>query len=100
MRQIGHGHQHGLQLGLDLVQARGRLFQLGLHGGHFGLGGFGGVLFALAHQHADLLGQLVALGLQLLRARLDGLAFGFQRLEGFHVQEGLGVLAGLQSGDD
>ena len=55
MRQIGHGRQHGLQLGLDLIQARGRLFQLGLHGCHFGLGGFGGVLFALAHQHADLL---------------------------------------------
>ena len=40
-----------------------------------------------------------ALRLQLLGARLDGLALGLQRLEGGNVQEGLRVFAGFQPGD-
>ena len=43
-------------------------------------------------EHADLLGQTVALGLQVFRAGLDGLALGFQFAETGLVQERLGVL--------
>jgi hypothetical protein len=55
-------------------------------------------VFALAFEHADLLGQAVALGLQLFGAALDGLAFGFERAVGGLVQEGLRVLALGQAG--
>ena len=54
---------------------------------------------ALAHEHTDLLGELVALGLQLLGAGLQGLALGFQGLERLDVEEGLGIFAGLQALD-
>ena len=40
-----------------------------------------------------------ALGLQLLGAGLQGLALGFQGLEGLDVEEGLGIFAGLQALD-
>ena len=99
MRQVGHGSQHGLQLSLDLLQPRGGLFQLDLGRCHLGLGGFGAVFVTLAHEHADLLGQLVALGLQLFGAGLQRLALGFQPLKRFHVQEGLGFFAGFQARD-
>ena len=49
-------------------------------------------LGSLAFEHADLLGQTVALGLQVFRAGLDGLALGFQFAETGLVQERLGVL--------
>jgi hypothetical protein len=55
-------------------------------------------VLAFAFEHADLLADRIALGLQLFGAHLDGLALGFQRLEGVHIQEGLGVLAALQAG--
>ena len=88
-----------MQLGLDLVQAGGGLLQFDLGGGHLGLGGLCALLVALAHEHTDLLGELVALGLQLLGAGLQGLALGFQGLEGLDVEEGLGIFAGLQALD-
>ena len=97
--QVGHRQQQALQLGLDLLQARSGLLQLGFGRCHLGLGGLGTVLVALAHQHADLLGQLVALRLQFFGAGLQRLAFGFQRLEGGHVQKRLWVFAGLQAFD-
>ena len=99
VRQVGHGHQHGQQLGLDLLQAGGGLFQLHLACGHLGLDSFGAFLVAPAHQHADLLGQLVALGLQLFGAGLQRLALGLQRLESGDVQESLGLFAGFQPRD-
>ena len=50
-----------------------------------------GRILALPLQHADLLGQGVALRLKFLGARLQGLAFGFQRLE-FGKIDGLATL--------
>ena len=77
----GHGwvddvgdHQHTLS---DLLCVLHLLLfdggQLVLHVLHLLLGGLGLVLLALAHQRADLLGDLVALGAQVVRP-LDGLA--------------------------
>ena len=99
VRQVGHGQQQGLQLGLDLLQPRRRLLELQLGRRHLGLGGLCARLVALAHEHADLLGELVALGLQFLGARLQRLALGLQGLEGGDIEEGLRVLARVQALD-
>ena len=100
VRQVRHRQQQRLQLALDLLQARGRAFELGLVLGDLGHHGLGLGVLALALEHADLLREAVAPGLQLLGAHLQRLALVLKRLEGFHVQEGLRVLAGLQAGDD
>src|SRR5690606_29134739 len=67
----------------DTWQQFGELVLAGLQfitqPGH--LGHHGGSVLALALEHADLLGQCIAPGLQLLRARLQRLAFRLQRLE-------------------
>ena len=100
----GHGgvddlgdHQHDLAdlLGQLVLQ----LFQLGQAlglGHHLGLGGLGllqlgGVLFGLAHQHAHLLGQGVALGAQGL-GLVDGLAVAGVQLQHLVHQGQLGLL--------
>ena len=98
MRQVGHAGQDGLDIGLDFGQACGTGFQLLLDGADLGHHRLGAGMIALALELADLLGQRVALGLQLFGAGLDGLAFGFQRGEGGHVQVRLRVLARLQAG--
>ncbi len=97
MRQVGYGQQQRLHLGLDLVQTRRRAVEFALEGVDFGLGCLGLVLFALAHERADLLAQRVALALQLFGTGLDGLAFGLQGAELVRVQEGLRVLALVQA---
>ncbi len=97
MRQVGHGQQQGLQLGLDHVQTRGGRFQLGLHLAHLRHHGIGLGMLALALEHADLLAQAVALRLQGFGAGLQRLALVFQRLVGGHVEVRLGVLAGFQA---
>ncbi|MNV06818.1 hypothetical protein D3C71_972180 [compost metagenome] len=99
MRQVGHGHQHGQQFGLDLLKAGSGLLQFHLARSYLGLDGFSAVLVTPAHQHADLFGKLIALGLQLFRARLQCFALGFQCLERSDVQEGLGLFAGFQPRD-
>ena len=97
VRQVGDGQQQRLHVGLDLVQALRGALELGLDAGDLGHHGIG--RFTLGLELADLLGELVALGLQLLGAALDGLALGFERLEGVHVQVGLRRLARLEPGD-
>ena len=99
VRQVGHGQQQCLQIGLDLLQTRGGGVQLGLdrcglrhHGVHFGLPGG-----AFGLELANLLAQRIAFGLQLFSAGLNGLALGFQRGEGLHVEESLRFFAGFQA---
>ena len=53
--------------------------------------------FQLPHQWANLLGETVALRLQLLRPGLQALAFVFHALEGGHVEHE--VAAGKALGD-
>ena len=65
--------------------------QLVLHVLDLLLRGLGLVLLALAHQHADLLADLVALGTQIVRP-LDGLAVLFVQVDHFVHQGQLGVL--------
>ena len=105
LRQVGHRQEHGLQLGLEDLQAIGAGLEFVTDTGHLGHDGvdFGSGVFALgglAFEHADLFGQAVALGLQLLGAGLDGLALALEGAETLHVQEGLGVLALGQAGQD
>ncbi len=95
----GHGivddvgdHQHALSdlLGvLDLLLLD--VGQLVLHVLDLLLGGLGLVALALAHQHADLLGDLVALGTQVVRA-LYGLAVLAVKIQHLVHQGQLGVL--------
>jgi hypothetical protein len=99
VRQVGDGFEHGLHLGLDGVQPSSGGIQLGFQGADFGHGGVGLSVLALTLEHANLLADGVALGLHFLSAHLDGFALGFQRLERIDVQEGLRVLAGLQTGN-
>ena len=56
-----------------------------------------GGMLAFALEHANLLGQAVALALQLFGAGLQGLAFAFQSTEGVHIQKGLRIFTGLQT---
>ena len=100
VRQVGHGQQQVLQLGLDHLQPRGGGLKLGLERRHLRHGRIGLGVLALALEHADLLGQRVALALQVLGAGLQRLALGFQRLVGGHIQVGLRLLAGLQARHD
>ena len=94
VRQVGHAHEHGGELGLQRLQPLGRGLELVADAGHLGHHGRG--VFALGLELADLLAEAVAPGLQLLGAGLDGLALGFEGREALDVEEGLGVLAGLQ----
>ena len=95
VRQVGHGQQQRVQLGLDGVQPRGRGVQLVLDAGHAGHHVVG--RFALGLALADLLAGGVALGLQGFGAGLDGLALALQRGEGGFVQIRLRILAGGQT---
>ncbi len=99
MRQVGHGQQQVLQLGLNHLQPRAGSFQLGLHRAHLRHHRVGLGVLSFALEHADLLGQAVALALQLFGARLQRLALGLQRAESVHVQESLGLFAGFEPGD-
>ena len=60
--QLGQTVGVGLDLGLDF----------------FGLSQLGGVLLGLAHQHANLLGELVALGAEVIGLHDGGAALGIQ----------------------
>ena len=82
------GGQLGL-LGLQLGQPVGVGLHLGLGG--LGLGQLAGVLFGLAHQHAHLLGQGVALGPQVVGLVHRGAVLLVQRQHLVH-QGQLGVL--------
>ena len=69
----------GVQLVLQLLQVGQTLGVLGhflLHG--LGFGQLGGVLLGLAHQHADLLGQGIAGGAELVGLHDGGTALGVQ----------------------
>jgi hypothetical protein len=80
VRQVGDVHHERGQIILDAGQAIFlALLQFFAQAANF-VHQRAGVL-AFAFRHADLLGQLIAPGLQVLRARLDFLAFGFQRLD-------------------
>jgi hypothetical protein len=100
VRQVGHGQQQGLQLGLDGLQPRGRCFQFGLGGADLGHGGIGLGMQTLALQAANLFGQAVALRLQLFGAHLNAFALGFQCREGGFIQIRLGLLALVEFGQD
>ena len=56
----------------------------------FGLG-----VLALALEHANLLGQAVALALQLFGSGLQRFAFAFERAKRVHVQEELRIFSSL-----
>ena len=67
--------QFGL-FGFELLEAVGLRRDLRLDG--LGLGGLGRVLLGLAHQHADLLGELVAVGAQRVRLGDGRAVFGVE----------------------
>jgi hypothetical protein len=98
VRQVGQAQHHVGQLGLHGLEALGRGFQLVAQAGH--LGHDAGRVLALGLELADLTTQAVAPGLQFLGAGLDGLALGLEGREAGFIEKGLGVLAGLQPGDD
>ena len=97
VRQIGNRQQQRLQLGLDLIESGRHAFKLCL--GRADLGHHGAGVFAFGFELADLLGQVVALVLQLFGAHLAGLAFSFERLKSLDVQKRLRALTGFQAGD-
>ena len=99
VRQVGHGQQQVLQFGLEHLQALGRSVQLVLDRAHLGHDRIGLGVLALALEHANLLGQAVALALQLFGAGLQGFALAFQSAKGVHIQEELGIFTGLQTRD-
>ncbi|MNN36636.1 hypothetical protein D3C81_1505390 [compost metagenome] len=84
MRQVGDSQHEFADLRLDHIEARRRCFQLIADTGHF-RHDCGGV-FALAFQGADLLGQRIALVLQIFGAGLDLFALRFQCIEGGDVE--------------
>ena len=100
VRQIRHGQQHGLQLGLQRLQPLGRGLEFVLdagHSGHHGISlGLAGGTACL--ELANLFAQGVALVLQFFGAHLDGLALGFEPAEGLHIEKGLRLFAGFQPG--
>ena len=71
----------GFQL-LQAVRLRGDLLL-----DFLGLGGLGGVLFGLAHQHTDLLGQLVAVGAQVAGLTDGGAVLGIQTDDLIHQRQ-------------
>ena len=79
MRQVGDVHHERGQIVLDARQAFFSLLQFVADPGDLAHQRAGILAFALGH--ADLLGELVATGLQILGTGLDFLAFGFQRLD-------------------
>ncbi len=86
------------QLGLDGFQALGGGIEFILERGNLGLGGFGGLFLALAHELADLFGELIALGLQSFSAHLQGFALGFQGTESLNASSRVGDFTGGQDG--
>jgi hypothetical protein len=52
---------------------------------------------AFALEHANLLGQAVALALQLFGAGLQRFALAFQSAKSVHIQKELGIFTGLQT---
>ena len=76
---VGQGGQDAVELLQQLCQASLGCLQLVAEGTH--LGHHLGSVLALPLQHADLLGQAVALGLQFLGTGLQGLALGFEGRE-------------------
>ena len=95
VRQVRHRCHEGGQLGLHFRQRRLVGLELVAQASHFGH--HGGGVFAFALEHADLLGQRVALALQVFGAGLDRLAFGFEGVEGGHVEH---IFAACQAGGD
>ena len=82
MRGVGQGDEllvEGL-LGGGLLLGEGFLLALELGGAGFGL--FGLIALALLHQHANLLGNLVLLGLDGVGLHLEGATLGVE-LEDF-----------------
>ena len=112
--QVGHAQQHGLQVGLNLIEARfGRLLF-----DRKGTASLSRSRFRV-HRNKTLPGRhiqcrtvtrrfipaksfcyCVALALQLFRAGLNGFTLSFQRLVSGHVQKCLGRLAGLKAAND
>ena len=99
VRQVGHRQQQSGQLGLNHLKTLRRLLQLALERIDLRHGGVGLGVLAFALVHANLLGELVALALQRLSTRLQRFALALQRLEGGHIQKGLGLFSGLQPGN-
>jgi len=100
LRQVGQRQQHVLQLGLNLLQPRGRALQRCFDLGHFDHCLLGRGVLALAFEHADLFGAAVALRLQIFGLHLQGFALMLERAKGLYIEEGLRVFAGLQALDD
>ena len=84
VRQIGDDCNEGVVAFLQRRQGILVALEFVADAGHFGEHGRG--VLALAFQHADLLRQAVAPGLQILRAYLQVLALAFQRLEGGGIE--------------
>ena len=101
VRQVGHQLQHGVQFGLDLLEARSRGFELGFDVGRLR---HHRVDFRLARRAfgfdlSDLLAQGIALGLDFFGAGLNRFALRLQSGKGFNVQKLLGGFAGFESGN-
>ena len=96
--QIGQGLEQGLHVGLQQLQALGRLLQVVFDAGHLGHDVVHA--FALGFALANLLGQAVAPGLQLLGVGLQGFALTLQRLKGVDIQKGLRGFAGVEALQD
>ena len=93
---LGNGVHDLLDLGLEFGLLGFQFLQAVSLGGHLlfdflGFGGLAGVLLGLAHQHADLLGQLVAVGTQVAGFTDGGAVLGVQGNDLIH-QGQLGVL--------
>jgi hypothetical protein len=96
VRQVGHGEQQRLHLGLDLLQARDCSSSA--------LSCATSAITASVDSPLDLSWPIcldsVAARLQLFGAGLDGLALGFQALERRHVEVRLGRLAFFEAGHE
>ena len=93
MRDVGNAGHQVKEGGLDLVAAIVQAGDAVLVGSHARLGGLGLVLLALAHELPNLLGDGVALGLELLDLSDDGATLLVKLEELLAVP--VGVLAGL-----
>jgi hypothetical protein len=78
VRQVGDQFEEGIEARHQFGQRRLAGFQRVAQAGDFGH--HGGSVLALALQHADLLRQRVALGLQVLFRKVESLATGRQSL--------------------
>ena len=98
VRQIGQGHEQGLQLGGDGIVTRRRCFQLGFDRARLGHHSIDALAFGF--EHANRFGERISLVLQLFRAHLDGFALSFHSRVSRDIEVRLRIFALLQRSND